>query len=74
MSTKLIHLNERKRRLRQEIEQSRSPTEKKMDNKLDRLVEVLDDLHGRVDELEQRQLQLVRILNELITRLENLDE
>lgn len=68
--TRIISLTERKRKLRQEIDSLRSPTERAMDNKLDRLVEALDDLQDRMSELELRQSQLVRILNELVARLE----
>jgi len=68
--SRIISLTERKRKLRQEIESLRSPTERAMDNKLDRLVEALDDLQDRMQELETRQSQLVRLLNELVSRLE----
>lgn len=68
--SRIISLAERKRKLRQEIESLRSPTERAMDNKLDKLVEALDDLQDRMQELELRQAQLVRLLNELVARLE----
>ena len=68
--SRIISLAERKRKLRQEIESLRSPTERAMDNKLDKLVEALDDLQDRMQELELRQAQLVRLLNELVSRLE----
>ena len=66
----IISLAERRRKLRQEIESLRSPTERAMDGKLDKLVEALDDLQDRMYELELRQTQLVRLLNELVSRLE----
>lgn len=71
--SRIISLAERKRKLRQEIESLRSPTERAMDNKLDKLVEALDDLQDRMQELELRQAQLVRLLNELVARLETDD-
>lgn len=70
----IIRLAERKRRLRQEIDSLRSPSEREMDQKMERLLEVIDELQARVQDLEQRQLQLVRILNELLNRLEQTDE
>jgi prefoldin subunit 5 len=45
-----------------------------MDRKLERLIEVLDDMDARIQDLEQRQLQIVRALNELLTRLEQTEE
>lgn len=70
----LIHLHERRRKLRQEIDSQRSPAERSMDRKLERLIEVLDDMDARIQDLEQRQLQIVRALNELLTRLEQTEE
>lgn len=67
---KIISLAERKRQLRQEMEANRSPREQGMDRQIQRLVEALDDLDERLELLEARQLQLVRALNELLTRLE----
>jgi hypothetical protein len=45
-----------------------------MENKLERLLIIIDDLQGRVDILETRQLQLVRALNELLSRVESSDD
>jgi hypothetical protein len=45
-----------------------------MEDKLERLLIIIDDLQGRVDILETRQLQLVRALNELLSRVESSDD
>lgn len=71
---RIISLTERRKKLRREIDSLLSPSERQMDSKLELLLDTIDDLRGRVDELEFRQLQLVRLLNELVTRLESLDE
>jgi hypothetical protein len=41
-----------------------------MEKQLEQLLEVIDELDARVQDLELRQLQLVRALNELLSRLE----
>lgn len=68
--SRIISLTERKRKLRQEIESVRSPGDRKMERQMEQLLEVIDELQARVQELELRQLQLVRALNELLSRLE----
>lgn len=74
MTTRIVSLSERRTRLRRELEANLSPTEKLMENKLERLLIIIDDLQGRVDVLEARQLQLVRALNELLARVETVDD
>ena len=69
-----MSLSERRSRLRRELEANLSPAEKLMENKLERLLIIIDDLQGRVDILETRQLQLVRALNELLSRVESSDD
>jgi len=54
---KLIQMREWKKKSRMEV-------------KLEKLVEILDDLQDRMDKMETRQLQLVRAINELVSRLE----
>lgn len=72
MSTKLIHLKEWREKLR--LAEARLTTQElKMQRQIEQLVDVLDELQGRMDDLERRQLQLVRILNELVNRLEETD-
>ncbi len=68
--SRIISLAERKKKLRQEIDSFRSPSDKKMERQLEQLLEVIDELDARVQDLELRQLQLVRALNELLSRLE----
>ena len=68
--SRIISLAERKRKLRQEIESFRSPSDKRMEKQLEQVLELVDELDARVQELELRQLQLVRALNELLSRLE----
>lgn len=41
-----------------------------MEAKLQKLVDILDDLQDRMDKIETRQLQLVRAISELVSRLE----
>ena len=74
MTTRIVSLSERRSRLRRELEANLSPAEKLMENKLERLLIIIDDLQGRVDILETRQLQLVRALNELLSRVESSDD
>jgi hypothetical protein len=73
MTTKIVSLAERRSRLRRELEANLSPSEKVMENKLERLLLIIDDLQDRVEVLEARQLQLVRALNELLSRVESSD-
>ena len=68
MSISYIH--ERRRKLRKEMEALRSPAEKVMSRHIEILVETVDDLRDRIDILEEKQLQLVRALNELLRRVE----
>lgn len=70
MDGKVIRLAQRRKRIRQEIEASMTPNERAMDRKIEILLEQIDDLKDRVETLESRQLQLVRVLNELLSRLE----
>ncbi len=70
----IIHLRDRKRKLRKEMEALRSPAEKDMSRQIELLVETIDDLRDRVETLEARQLQLVRALNELLRRVETDDD
>lgn len=70
MDGKIIRLAQRRKRLRQEIEAGMTPNERMMDRKIELLLEQIDDLKDRVETLESRQLQLVRALNELLSRLE----
>jgi len=70
MDGKVIRLAQRRKRIRQEIEASMTPNERAMDRKIEILLEQIDDLKDRVETLESRQLQLVRALNELLSRLE----
>lgn len=72
--TRIVSLSERRSRLRRELEANLSPTERLMENKLERLLIIIDDLQGRIEVLETRQLQLVRILNELLSRVESVDD
>jgi hypothetical protein len=67
---RIVSLTERRKKLRRELESQLSPSERLMETRLELLLDTIDDLRGRVDELEARQLQLVRALNELLTRLE----
>lgn len=73
MTTKIVSLAERRSRLRRELEANLSPSEKIMENKLERLLLIIDDLQDRIEVLETRQLQLVRALNELLSRVESSD-
>lgn len=70
MDGKIIRLAQRRKRIRQEIEAGMTPNERMMDRKIEILLEQIDDLKDRVETLESRQLQLVRALNELLSRLE----
>lgn len=70
MDGKIIRLAQRRKRIRQEIEAGMTPNERMMDRKIELLLEQIDDLKDRVETLESRQLQLVRALNELLSRLE----
>lgn len=70
MDGKVIRLAQRRKRLRQEIESGMTPNERAMNRKVEILLEQIDDLKDRVETLESRQLQLVRALNELLSRLE----
>ena len=70
MDGKVIRLAQRRKRIRQEIEAGMTPNERAMDRKIEILLEQIDDLKDRVETLESRQLQLVRALNELLSRLE----
>lgn len=62
---KLIRLQDRRNRVK------KSQEERDVDNKLERLLDIIDELNGRVEVLEERQLKLVRALNELLSRLES---
>lgn len=73
MTTRIVSLSERRSRLRRELEANLSPSEKVMENKLERLLLIIDDLQDRIEVLEARQLQLVRALNELLSRVESSD-
>lgn len=64
MDMKLIRLQEWKKQRR------RSPEERLMDYKLEQLIDIIDSLEERIQSLEDRQLKLVRALNELLSRLE----
>jgi prefoldin subunit 5 len=71
MTTRIVSLSERRAKLRREIEANLSPSEKRMDDKLEKLLILIDDMQDRIDTLETRQLQLVRLLNELLSRIES---
>jgi hypothetical protein len=57
--SRIISLAERKKKLRQEIDSFRSPSERRMERQLEQLLELVDELDARVQDLELRQLQLV---------------
>lgn len=61
---KLIRLQDRRNRPKRSFE------ERSVDSRFERLVEVIDELQERIEVLEDRQLKLVRALNELLSRLE----
>lgn len=69
MSTKLIHLKEWREKLRLETKRL-STEETRVKRQMEQLLDVIDELQGRVEDLERRQLQVVRALNELLSRLE----
>lgn len=62
--TKLIRLRDYAGRPRKSSEEIR------MDSKFEQVLAVIDELEGRIETLEDRQLKLVRALNELLSRLE----
>jgi len=45
-------------------------TNQEMERQIEQLVKIVDELQARVIELEIRQLQLVRALTELLSRME----
>lgn len=63
--TKLIHLKEAKALLKKKADSS-----KEVERKIEKLVEIIDELQEKVEILEARQLQLLRVVQELLARLE----
>jgi hypothetical protein len=65
---KLIRLQDRRNKPK------RSTEERSVDSRFERIVDVIDELQERIEVLEERQLKLVRALNELLSRLETDNE
>ncbi len=65
---KLIRLQDRRNKPK------RSTEERSVDSRFERIVDVIDELQERIEVLEDRQLKLVRALNELLSRLETDNE